>query len=298
MIAIIQRLCIAQPAGHTLFPCSHPLMLVVFPSSLYVFLFYFPPSSFHLVQPYTFPLPLSIALFWCFLSASFLHLQINLHTGGLSLQDLTASSLRVDAALLGLSASSHRVDAALLDLSASSNRVDAALIQLIGYNQNRDRQPEVMCVRGLWVYLEGADGWQVIQELGNFNIYYTSGRNQGTCAAEWDGGVVASDGSGRKHIFLVDSSSTMDVGKVNSCRERFARTIKHTASTVTVGIPAQHATQRLLQQLRRQPSCARLHCYIGGVVIESDAMNRAQTLNYGVIQQHDDKFEVVKFVDR
>eukprot|EP01036_Dinobryon_divergens_P030432 gene30432-39675_t len=218
--------------------------------------------------------------------------------GGLSLQDLTASSLRVDAALLGLSASSHRVDAALLDLSASSNRVDAALIQLIGYNQNRDRQPEVMCVRGLWVYLEGADGWQVIQELGNFNIYYTSGRNQGTCAAEWDGGVVASDGSGRKHIFLVDSSSTMDVGKVNSCRERFARTIKHTASTVTVGIPAQHATQRLLQQLRRQPSCARLHCYIGGVVIESDAMNRAQTLNYGVIQQHDDKFEVVKFVDR
>ena len=30
----------------------------------------------------------------------------------------------------------------------------------------------------------------------------------------------------------------------------------------------------------------------------ADAMNRAQTLNFGVIQLHDDNFEVVKFVDR
>ena len=186
----------------------------------------------------------------------------------------------------------------LQDLTASSLRVDAALLQLIGYNQNRDRQLEMVYVRGLRVYLEGASGWQIVQELGNFNIYYTRGYHQGTCAAEWDGGMVASDASGRTHIFLVDSSSTMDVGKVNNCRVRFARTLQHTASTIPIGTAPQCTTQRTLQLWRRQPSLARLHCYIGGVVIESDAMNRAQALNYGVIQQHDDNFEVVSFVDQ
>ena len=187
----------------------------------------------------------------------------------------------------------------LQDLTASSLRVDAALRRLIGcIPQHRDRQLEVMCVRGLCVYLEGAGGWQIVQELGNFNVYYTGGHHQGTCAAEWVGGVVASDASGRTHIFLVEFSSTMDGGKVNGCRDRFARTLKHTASTVSIAAASQCFTQRLLQLWRRQqqPSLARLHCCIGGVVIESDAMNRARALNYGVIQQHDGNFEVVSFV--
>jgi hypothetical protein len=102
-------------------------------------------------------------------------------------------------------------------------------LHCFGYNQNRDHQLEAMCVKGLKRHLE-VSGWLNIQELESFNIYYMMGRSRDSCCAEWEGGVVANDPDGGMHVFLVDSSNTMDVKKVNSCRDRFLRTIKHTVN--------------------------------------------------------------------
>jgi hypothetical protein len=172
--------------------------------------------------------------------------------------------------------------------------VDAALLQLIGYHQNRDHQLEAMCVKGLKRHLE-ASGWLDIQELESFNIYYMMDRSRDSCCAEWEGGVIANDPD--LGVFLVDSSKKMDLKKVNSCRDRFLRTIKHTdpSKVPEANIPLLHTKQRFLREVRHLCD-ARLHCYIGGTVINKDAMSLSATLNYGVIQQHEDNFVVVRFV--
>ena len=189
-----------------------------------------------------------------------------------------------------------RIDgiAAQIDGLVRANAVvSVQLRDLIGYNNNRDRQLEMMCVNGLKKYLL-ENGWTDIQHLDPFSIFYAEGRRLGSCAAEYDGGVLAKKG-GKKHIFLVDSSNTMDVAKVSSCQQRFHRTLEQSAKRIPIiKIAEGHPTQRLLRELRA--AGARMHCYVGGTVIDTVAFARAVALDYGVIQQHDNHLVVVRFV--